>query len=439
MPRTLTFEYALTPAGLQRNCRLTLDAHGRILAIDTQATGPQVPGLALAGMPNAHSHAFQRAIVGRGEGRGQDSFWSWRTVMYRVANAIEPQDLYTIALRAFADMLRGGFTSVGEFHYVHHLRDGTRTAEMALAVRQAARDVGIRIVMLPVLYQRGGFGREALSEQQRFVHADLAGFQRLLESLRDEPCGIAPHSLRAVPLEVLPEVVALADEVLGANAPLHIHVSEQQREVDECVATHGRPPIQCLADAVQLGSRWSLVHATHPLPVELAILKRTDPNLVLCPLTEAYLGDGLFPLEDFASGSFAIGSDSNIRIDAIEELRVAEYGQRLVHQRRSALGDDVDLGGSLWNRTAARGGRAIAQPVGALEVGCFADVAVLDLNDSLFAGLPVENVMDAWITAGSAAQLASVYVGGERRVECGQLSQTRGLDDFAAVMRRIHG
>ncbi len=438
MPGALTFEYVLTPEGLKRNCRVSLDDAGRIVAIEPGVAARTDGGLALPGMPNAHSHAFQRAIVGRGEGRSQDSFWSWRAVMYRVANAIDSEDLYAIALRAFADMLRAGYTSVGEFHYVHHRRDGTRGTEMALALREAARDAGIRLVMLPVLYQRGGFGREAAPEQMRFVHRSLDEFGKLLEALRDQPCGVAPHSLRAVALESLPDLVALADSILGKQAPIHIHVSEQQREVEECRAALGRPPIQCLAETIELGPRWSLVHATHAEPGEVELLKRLDPNLVLCPLTEAYLGDGLFPLAMLGAAQFAIGSDSNVRIDAIEELRVAEYGQRLIHQRRTALGGSEDLGGSLWRRAAEIGARSLSQPVGSLVAGRYADLTVLDLDDPLFAGMPVQNVPDAWITGGSAAQIQSVYVGGRRRVERGELSSAAGVDRFAEVMDRIH-
>ncbi len=438
MPRQLTFEYALLPEGLRRDCRLTLDEAGRILAIDSASGGRRDGGLALPGMPNAHSHAFQRAIVGRGEGASQDSFWSWRAVMYRIANAIDAEDLHAIALRAFTDMLRAGFTSVGEFHYVHHRRDGTRTAEMALAVREAARDAGIRLLMLPVLYQRGGFGRDPAPEQMRFVHGTLEEFAALLEQLKDAPCGVAPHSLRAVPLETLRDLVALTDRVLGRSAPIHIHVSEQEREVQECRATHGRPPIQCLADTVDLGPRFSLVHATHAEPAEIELIHERDANLVLCPLTEAYLGDGLFPLEAVREPRFAIGSDSNVRIDAIEELRLAEYGQRLKHRRRTALAGADGLAESLWRRTAQAGARSLALPVGELAVGNYADLAVLDLANPLFAGLEPANVLDAWLTGGDASQLEATYVGGQRRVDRGETTGAAGLQRFVEVMRRIH-
>lgn len=438
MPRQLTFEYALLPEGLRSNCRLTLDEAGRIVSMDSAPAGRRDGGLALPGMPNAHSHAFQRAVVGRGEGASQDSFWTWRAVMYRIANAIDAEDLHAIALRAFTDMLRAGYTSVGEFHYVHHRRDGARTSEMALAIREAARDAGIRLVMLPVLYQRGGFGREPAPEQMRFVHRTLEEFGVLLEALKGEPCGIAPHSLRAVPLEVLPDLVALTDRVLGHEAPIHIHVSEQEREVQECRATHGRPPIQCLADTLDLGPRFSLVHATHAEPAEVELIRAREANLVLCPLTEAYLGDGFFPLESLREARFAIGSDSNVRIDAIEELRLAEYGQRLKHRRRTALASADGLGESLWRRTAQVGARSLALPVGALAPGNYADLTVLDLANPLFAGLDPANVLDAWLTGGDAAQIEGTYVGGQRRIDRGEPTGAAGVQRFGEVMRRIH-
>lgn len=439
MLRTLSFEYVLTPRGLEKHCRIACDAAGRISAIESGAAGPWDGGLALPGMPNAHSHAFQRALTCSGESTTAGSFWSWRDTMYRVANALEAEDLYVIAVRAFTDMLCAGFTSVGEFHYVHHARDGSRTLDMAQAIREAARDAGIRLMLLPVLYQRGGFDRAPAPEQRRFIHESLEEFGQLLEALRGEPCGIAPHSLRAVPLEHLGSLVALADRVLGAEAPIHIHVSEQRREVEECRAKYGRTPIQCLADTVELGSRWSLVHATHAEPAELALLRESEANLVLCPLTEAYLGDGLFPFEHAPAMPFAIGSDSNARIDAIDELRWAEYGQRLKLERRTVLGGAGGLGAPLWCSAAEAGARSLRLPVGHIEVGAFADFTVLDAHDPLFAGVRPEHLLDAWIVGGSAAQIASVYVGGGRRIEHGEAVFATADERFAATMLRLQG
>jgi formimidoylglutamate deiminase len=439
MLRTLTFEYLLTPTGLERGRRLTIGEDGRIATIEPAAAGPWDGRLALPGMPNAHSHAFQRALVGIPETRATDSFWSWREAMYAVANALEPEDLQVIAARTFTEMLNAGYTSVAEFHYLHHARDGSKTLDMALAVRAAAREAGIRMTLLPVLYQRGGFNRPPAPEQRRFIHESLEEFGRLLEQLRAEPCGVAPHSLRAVPPETLPALVALTDEVLSPRAPLHIHVSEQMREVNECRALYGRPPIQCLDDSVTLDERWSLVHATHAEPAEIELLHARRANLVLCPLTEAYLGDGLFALPEFVArgGTFAIGSDSNARIDAVEELRLAEYGQRLATRRRSVLSGTLGLGLPLWRETAETGGRALGQPVGRIVAGAYADLTVLDLDDPLFAGVAPEQVLDGWVTSGSATQIDAVYVGGERRVERGEPTRVVDWSRFANSMQRL--
>jgi formimidoylglutamate deiminase len=440
MLRTLSFEYLLTPNGLEKGRRLAIGDDGRITSIEAVAAGPWDGQLALPGMPNAHSHAFQRALVGVPETRATDSFWSWREAMYAIANALEPEDLRVIAARTFTEMLSAGFTSVGEFHYLHHARDGSKTLDMALAVREAAHEAGIRMTLLPVLYQRGGFNRPPLPEQARFIHESLGEFGRLLEQLRKEPCGVAPHSLRAVPLESLPALVALTDEILSPRAPLHIHVSEQMREVNECRALYGRPPIQCLDDSVPLDERWSLVHATHAEPAEIELLHARRANLVLCPLTEAYLGDGLFALPEFVArgGTFAVGSDSNARIDAVEELRLSEYGQRLVTRRRSVLSGTLGLGLPLWQEAAETGARALAQAIGRIMPDAYADLTVLDLENPLFAGIAPEQVLDAWLTGGSAAQIDSVYVGGERRVERGEPTRRDDAARFAAVMRRLH-
>jgi formimidoylglutamate deiminase len=440
MLRQLSFEYVLSGAGFERGRQISVDDQGRIAAIEEAPAGPWDAALVVPGMPNAHSHAFQRALAGVRETSANDSFWSWRETMYRIANALDAEDLYIVALRAFADMLRAGFTSVAEFHYLHHTRDGAPSAEMARAIRAAARDVGIRLTLLPALYQQGGFGRPPTAEQRRFVHRSLDEFARLLEQLAGEPCGVAPHSLRAVSVDVLPDLVELADELLGPQSPIHIHVSEQRQEVIECCERYGVPPIECLARTVHLDERWNLVHATHAEPQELDVILSRGSNLVLCPLTEAYLGDGLFPLAQFAArgGGFAIGSDSNARIDAIEELRLAEYGQRLHEQRRAVLASGESLGATLWNQAARIGARALGQPVGVLEVGAFADFVALDVADPVFAGVPMQRALDAWLIGGSAAQISAVYVGGERRVGQGELALPAAIARFPDVMRKLH-
>lgn len=290
--RRLNFRYLLTPEGLLRDRAVVVDADGMIRAIE-HAAGPWDGALALPGMPNAHSHVFQRALAGYGEARrGEDSFWSWRTAMYALAARVDAEDLYAIARFAYGEMLAAGFTSVAEFHYLHHRPDGARGSEMSDAVIAAARAAGVRLRLLPVLYQRGGFDRPATGAQSRFIHADAEDFLALLEALAPARPGLAFHSLRAVAPEVLVPTLAAARDLLGNDIPVHIHIAEQTREVEDCRAATGCPPIDLLLDSVALDSHWALVHATHASVGELAAVREAGATVVVCPLTEAYLGDG---------------------------------------------------------------------------------------------------------------------------------------------------
>src|SRR5690606_19221617 len=296
MPQKLVFKHILSPNGMRHNQAVLIEG-GRIAGFEPAAGTPD-GYLALPGMPNAHSHAFQRALSGYGEARrGKDSFWSWRTAMYRLANAVTPEDCYAIARLAFTDMLRGGFTRVAEFHYLHHLPDGAPGPQMGQAVIEAARSVGLPLTLLPVFYQSGGFGQAALPEQQRFIHTDVGAYLRLLEQLAATgvALGIAPHSLRAAPAAALPELLQGAAALLGADHPVHIHIAEQTAEVEACLAAHGKRPVELLRDSVELNARWNLVHATHITPEESAAIADSGTRIVICPITEAYLGDGLCP------------------------------------------------------------------------------------------------------------------------------------------------
>jgi len=441
MSAVLRFEYILTPDGIERHKRLLVDREGRISAIEDEADpGAGFDGwLALPGMPNAHSHCFQRALVGHGElARGDDSFWSWRQAMYELALTISPEQLFAVAARAFADMLRAGYTSVAEFHYLHHRIDGSRGPEMARAVIEAAAQTGIRLVLLPVFYQRGGFSRPAEHHQRRFVHERIEDYLTLLESLDGVPLGVAPHSLRAVDAAVLVELLTAADPLLPPGYPRHIHIAEQRREVEECLTATSARPVELLADSVQLDASWSLVHGTHVSAAELKLMTDADVTAVLCPLTEAYLGDGIFPARAYVQrgGRFGIGSDSNVRIDAVEELRLLEYGQRLALGRRACLATDAGLGMPMWLRAAQGGATALAQPVGAIRPGAFADIVVVDGEDSPLAALDINAAMDGLLTAGSSADFSAVYVGGKRQVS----GRRHRIEDtlakaFAAAMR----
>lgn len=441
MPNTLDFEYVLTPTGVRRDCRIRIDGHGVIQSVE-QSAGRSYDGfMAVPGMTNAHSHAFQRALTGYGELKtGNDSFWSWREAMYRLAANIMPDDMTVIAGRAYSDMLLAGFTSVAEFHYLHHWPDGKPTFAMSEAVIEAAQVTGIRLTMLPVLYQRGGFDNRTSLEQRRFIHKSLDEYLYLLSRLKRVARGIAPHSLRAVDPDTLRVLVEGAEDILGDDFPIHIHISEQQREVDECLAAHARTPIWLLADSTDLDQRWNLIHATHAQQSELQLLAELGLVVVLCPLTEAYLGDGIFPAAKFMGmqGRCAIGSDSNTRIDALSELRWLEYGQRLLNQGRAQLGSEFSMGGALWSHTVAQGARALRQPVAGIEAGNHADIVVLNPGDSPLSGAAPENLLDAWLVGGDRSAISNVYVGGQLRVQEGELVAPPALlDRFSKTVTNL--
>lgn len=430
----LTFKHALTPDGIVADRVIEFDEAGTITAIG-EGGAPYDGDLALPALANAHSHAFQRALCGRGEARTtEDSFWSWREAMYTLAARIDPDMMYATARAAYAEMVAAGFTAVGEFHYLHHLPDGGTGTAMADAVIAAARDTGIRLRLLPVYYHSGGFDEPATARQSRFTHASVDDFLAHVDAIDHPHKGVAPHSLRAVPVAHLEALAA------AAQGPFHIHVSEQLREVDECVAAHGRRPIELLADTVALGPDWTLVHATHADDDEIAVIRAAGACVALCPLTEAYLGDGIFPAVGHRQqgGVFAIGSDSNVRIDTIEELRWLEYGQRLVERKRARLADADGIGLPLWRGAAAGGAQATGFPVGTLESGSCADIVVLPETGAPWAGLPPERWLDAWLTGGSRADIGAVYIGGMRVAEHGEVADADGIRAaFAAVQRAL--
>ncbi|MGH8292930.1 MAG: formimidoylglutamate deiminase [Gammaproteobacteria bacterium] len=441
MHTRLSFKYLLTRDGLRADQTLVVGGNGIIEAIEAGGQGGH-GFCALPGMPNAHSHAFQRALSGFGEqARGQDSFWSWREAMYRLAARITPEDLLVIARQAFREMLRAGFTSVAEFHYLHQLPGGRFGLEMAQAVIEAARATGIHLVLLPVFYQQGGFNTPPAERQRRFVHASIEDYCRLLQELRFVPLGIAPHSLRAVPPQSLALLLAQADAVIGGRRPIHIHISEQRREVEECQAAFGTTPIELLARTLPLDARWNLVHATHASAGERALIVQRGATVVLCPLTEAGLGDGLFAAEEYvrAGGRFAVGSDSNCRIDAVEELRLLEYGQRLRREQRARLANADGLGAALWQQACRGGAMALGEPLGELAPGKRADLVVLDEQVAPWLGHGPHTLLDALLVGGSRADIAAVYVGGRRVADHGAVTgEEDGAREFAATVARLN-
>ncbi len=409
--------------GWQADATLGVAANGRLLdAVD--GASESIDRWVLPGMPNLHSHAFQRAMAGLAErkGRNDDSFWSWRETMYTFAAAIGPDELKAIAAQLYVEMLKAGYTQVCEFHYLHHQPDGTPYAQpeaMSMALIDAAREAGIALTLLPALYISGGFdGRTLTARQRRFGHT-VDGYLRLLETLRKHEndnlrIGIALHSLRAVPEVAMHEV--LASDV-AKSRPIHIHIAEQIGEVQDCLATRGARPVEWLFDHADVDARWCLVHATHLTAAETAQLARSGAVAGLCPTTEANLGDGLFPLAEYldAGGALGIGSDSHISISPVEELRWLEYGQRLStrHRNIAARHEGDSVGETLW-RAALRGGaQASGQPLGELRDGARADLIVLDENSPLLAARDARSVLDSFLFAGNTPLVRDVMCGGE--------------------------
>lgn len=386
------------------------------------ADGIREPGV-LPGMINLHSHAFQRAMAGLAERRGQgdDSFWTWRETMYAFASRVGPDDLKAIAAQLYVEMLKAGYTHVCEFHYLHHQPDGepyANPAAMSEAIIEAAKEAGIGLTLLPVLYMTGGFdGRDLDPRQRRFGHG-VDAYLELLARLRQGAAtrcrvGVAFHSLRAVPPEALRRVL---DSGLIDDGPIHIHIAEQTAEVDACLEARGARPVQWLLDRMPVDARWCLVHATHMTGEETRAMARSGAVAGLCPTTEASLGDGLFPLPDYleTGGALGIGSDSHISVSPVEELRWLEYGQRLLTRRRAvaACKPGHSVGETLWPMAVAGGRQAAGVSV--------ADVAGstlhLDLSSPLLAARDAHSLVDSFLFAGNTPLVRDVSVAGHEVV-----------------------
>ncbi|WP_374441212.1 formimidoylglutamate deiminase [Stella sp.] len=450
--KKLHFAHALLPDGWAAGVRITVDDQGRIAAVDADmpADGCEAhAGIALPGLPNLHSHAFQRGMAGLAERRGatEENFWGWRQVMYRFLAVLDPDDVAAIAAQAYVEMVESGFTSVAEFHYLHHAPGGGRygdPAEMAAAIGRAAAESGIGVTHLPVFYGFGGFGGGAPEPgQRRFVTAPdefqriVAASRHALRDLPDAMVGVAPHSIRAVTPGTLAEVVDAA-----AAVPIHIHIAEQQREVDECLAWSGRRSVDWLLDEMPVDGRWCLVHATHVSAGEVSRIAASGAVAGLCPITEANLGDGLYPLPAFLArgGRLGVGSDSNVRIDAAEELRLLEYGQRLRDQMRNVVVSHADrsTGRALCDLALAGGAQATGRAVGRLAPGHRADIVMLDPEHPALVGRQGDHWLDGWLFAADGRAIDRVWIGGRAVVERGRhLLRESVRRRFARTMRRL--
>ena len=442
---SLFFRRALLPQGWAGNVRITV-ADGAVSAVETdavQAPGEADLGVALPGLSNVHSHAFQRAMAGLTEERGPnegDDFWSWRALMYRFLDRGGPEEIEAITALAFAEMLEGGFTRVGEFHYLHNDPDGRAYAdrgELAGRIAAAAEATGIALTLLPVFYAHAGFGGTPPAHGQRRFINDIDGFAKLMDesrkiasSLPDAVVGVAPHSLRAVTPEEIAAVVPMA-----GDGPVHIHAAEQTKEVDDCLGWSGARPVQWLLDNVGLDRRWCLIHATHLTADETTRMAKSGAVAGLCPVTEANLGDGVFPAVDFFAqgGAFGVGTDSNVLIDAAGELRALEYSQRLTRRGRAVLADkEASTGGTLYRRALAGGAQATQGTTG-IAVGQAADFVSLETDDLAYAGRSDDALLDSLVFAGPKRAIRTVWRRGRVVVENGRHV---GRDAIEARYRR---
>jgi formimidoylglutamate deiminase len=439
---------------------LEVDARGHWAAVapDTPPPpdAPRLPGPVLPSLVDAHSHAFQRAFAGLAEQRdsAHDDFWSWRDRMYAVALRITPAQLRAIATQLYGELLAGGYTQVCEFHYLHHAPDGSAYAEpaaMSEALVDAAADAGIGLTLLPVLYERAGFAQAALREDQRRFRSDVAQVLALQRAARAKSqgghalvqAGVAIHSLRAARPESIAALVAALDGA-GDAAPIHIHIAEQTAEVDDCLASTGLRPIEWLARQVRLDARWQLVHATHTVPAEIDTVAAAGAGVVLCPGTEANLGDGLADLPRWlASGTaLSLGSDSHVTRTWPEELRWLEYGQRLVLRQRNVSADpgrEPSTAARLFERVRTGGGAAAGFATWGLARGARADALVLDARSAGLAGIPAAQRLDAAVfSAAPEGLFAEVWVAGRRvlpRAD-GRVPGQAALD-FETTMRAL--
>jgi formimidoylglutamate deiminase len=410
----------------------------------TRLNGPVLPGVV-----NAHSHAFQRAIVGLTERRSSgaataDDFWSWRDRMYSAANCITPDQLEIIATQLYAELLAGGYTQVCEFQYLHNALTGSpfaNPAEMSLALVRAAQRTGMGLTLLPTLYMRSGFSATALRDDQRRFASTPDSIVRIVEDVQRHAAGdarinvgVAIHSLRAVNPAALKELTAYAH---AAALPVHIHIAEQTQEVDDCLAHTGQRPIEWLLNQTEVDARWSLVHATHTTPDELLGVQACGASIVICPATEANLGDGVFDLPGYAKvrGTFSIGSDSHVTRRWSEELRLLEYSQRLTQRKRNVAAQVMGQPSSaaaLFEAALGGGLAASGRPLGGIKVGQRADFCVLDAQSPALLGIQADHVLDALVFSSPDARFDAVYV-------AGQVAQLNSDGRFAGTMQALWG
>ncbi len=459
MPQQTYFiKKALLSQGWAKNVRLGVDDKGLIVSLQANVLAEQDDhrlGLVIPGLVNCHSHAFQRAMAGLTEYQVSptDTFWSWRKTMYRFANLVSPEDLQDIASYLYLEMIKQGYTSVAEFHYVHHQPNGkpySSVSQLSQSVINAANITGINLTLLPVLYMNAGFGDQALlDDQKRFgnsvdsylaIHDEVT---RYCSHQSQHSVGMALHSLRAVPASSMTEVISHFKD-RAHSCPIHIHIAEQTQEVEQSIKALGKRPVEWLLDKYDIDKQWCLIHATHMTPKETAQVAKSGATVVICPTTEANLGDGLFPLRQYLDdgGQIAIGSDGNTCTNPMEELRWLEYGQRLLSRTRNVASDDRErhTGTNLYRHCLEGGARSIGQKPGALTLGGRADLIVLDDNSADLANIAADSILDVLIFGTSQSLIKDVMVNGtwkithyhhadEERIKNTFISATKALRD----------
>ena len=443
-------DYALLPKGVTKDVQIHVQDR-QIVAVAAggarETSEIALDGLVLPGMANVHSHAFQRAMAGLAEwdAGGKDNFWSWREAMYRFAERLDPLSQLAIARFLYVEMLKAGYTAVGEFHYLHNRPGGAPYAPagaMMEAVAQAAHESGIALTMLPTLYMQGGVDGRPLSERQKRFGKSVDDLLAMRSAMRAKTgvaqTGLALHSLRAVPVAAMREAVAGVE----AGSPLHIHAAEQTGEIDEALASLKARPVEWLLREMRADQRWCFVHSTHVDEAETAALAKSGVVAGLCPTTEGNLGDGIFPLDAYlgAGGRLAIGGDSHVSVDPAEELKAMEYSQRLTLRRRnvSASAREPHTAARLWSLAASGGAQALGLGAGAIAPGARADLVVIDTDHISLAGREGAAALDSYVFVAGKSAVRDVMVGGTWVVGDGRHAlEAAATDAYRAAVTRI--
>jgi formimidoylglutamate deiminase len=451
---TYHFKALLTNSGWKENVRIRTNTDGLITDIDENSSLEGIElDFGLPGFQNAHSHAFQYAMAGLAEKHSTsetpDDFWSWRDAMYSLALSISPDNLEAIAKMLYSEMLRHGYTDVAEFHYVHHDKNGDQypnLSEMGMRLISAAKSVGIGITLIPIFYQKGGFGKEPTDGQKRFISSDLDEYLKLFEASKNS-CDSYDHANIAVGIHsmrgVEPKVIAELAKNHLPDVPFHIHVSEQLKEIEDSIAYLGKRPVEWMLDNIEMNDRFHLVHATHLTDSETERLANSGANVVLCPSTEGNLGDGLFPLKKYQdqNGAWSIGTDSHVGLNPLEELRILDYGQRLISHKRNIYYSVTEGNSALYAiQQATSAGRKAMNNFNDtyFKVGEYLDVAVISQEHPLLENCSLENLANTILYSSDASMQSHTISKGKLVVENGKHKASQQIrKEFSEAMVRL--